>query len=58
MVQQGRTLAIVAMTLMPALIAVVGMDRGYPLAIVGGALLIWVLGTLGWVAVSWRLLKP
>jgi hypothetical protein len=57
-IRQGRMLAIVATILMPALIAVMGFDRGYPVSIIGMGLLIWAAGTACWLAFSWRWLKP
>jgi hypothetical protein len=56
--RQGRLLAVVATVLVPALIAIIGFDKGYPLAVIGAALLIWSLGTGAWLGYSWRWLKP
>ncbi len=56
-IRQGRILAFIATILMPALIAVVGTDKGYPPAIVGAGLLIWAIGATGWLAFNWRWLK-
>jgi hypothetical protein len=57
-VQQGRMLAILATILVPALIVVVGIDKGYQFFVVAGALLIWNAGVAAWLAFSWRWLKP
>ena len=57
-IQQGRMLAVLAIVFMPALIAVVGFDKGYSVSVIGGGLLIWTLGTAGWLGFSWRWLKP
>ena len=51
-------LAILATVFMPALITVVGSDRGYPFSVVAVALLIWTVGVAGWLAFNWRFLKP
>jgi hypothetical protein len=51
-------LAICATLLMPALIAVLGLDNGYPPSVIGPALLIWGIGTGGWLGYNWRWLKP
>jgi hypothetical protein len=57
-VRQGRMLAMLATIFVPSLIAVMGFDRGYPLETIGVGLLIWVVGTIAWIAYSWRWLKP
>ncbi len=51
-------LAIIATVLMPALIAIISFEKGYPLYVIGGALVIWTLGTAGWLGFNWRWLKP